>query len=186
MVKAAADPTFSRRVHQYQIVGRAAPTQKVPVPKIIRMKIFAKNKVLARFKFWYFMKKVQRAKKTGGEVLAMNEIFEKNPNTVKNYAIWLRYRSRSDQHNMYKEYRDTTVNGAVSQMYSEMAGRHRGQAESITIMKTAIIPAAKCRRPHVTCMHDSKLKFPNVRKLPLVAKKFRNTYCAKRPTTFVG
>ena len=32
----------------------------------------------------YFMKKVQRAKKTGGEVLAMNEIFEKNPNTVRN------------------------------------------------------------------------------------------------------
>jgi ribosomal protein L20A (L18A) len=28
-------------------------------------------------------------------------------------------------HNMYKEYRDTTLNGAVDQMYSEMASRHR-------------------------------------------------------------
>ena len=184
MVK--ADPTLARRVHQYQIVGRAAPTQKVPVPKIFRMKVFAKNNVLARSKFWYFMKKVQRAKKTGGEVLAINEIFEKNPNTVKNYAIWLRYRSRSDQHNMYKEYRDTTVNGAVSQMYAEMAGRHRGQAESITIMKTAIIPADKCRRSHITQMHDSKLKFPVVKKLPLCPKKLRKTFLAKRPTTFVG
>merc|ERR1719213_1498228 len=100
----------------------------------------------------------------------MNEIFEKNPNTVKNYAIWLRYRSRSDQHNMYKE----------------MAGRHRGQAESITIMKTAIIPADKCRRPHVTQMHDSKLKFPVVKKLPLCPKKLRKTFLAKCPTTFVG
>jgi large subunit ribosomal protein L18Ae len=26
---------------------------------------------------------------------------------------------------MYKEYRDTTLNGAVDQMYSEMASRHR-------------------------------------------------------------
>lgn len=37
MVK--ADPTLARRVAQYQIVGRAAPTQKVPVPKIFRMKV---------------------------------------------------------------------------------------------------------------------------------------------------
>lgn len=106
------------------------------------------------------MKKVCRAKKTGGEILMLNEIFEKNPNTVKNYAIWLRYRSRTDQHNMYKEFRDTTVNGAVGQMYSEMAGRHRGQAESITIMKTAIVPASKCRRAHVQQMHKSDLKSP--------------------------
>merc|ERR1719156_458894 len=183
MVK--CDPTLARRVHQYQIVGRAAPTQKVPVPKIIRMKVFAKNKVLARSKFWYFMKKVQRAKKTGGEILAMNEIFEKNPNTVKNYAIWLRYRSRTDQHNMYKEYRDMTINGAVSQMYNEMSGRHRGQAESITIMKTAIIPAEKVKREHVKQMLNSKLKFPVVRKLPMPEKKLRETFVAKRPITFV-
>merc|ERR1712124_116748 len=52
---------------QYQIIGRAAPTQKNPIPKICRMKLFAKNKVLAKSKFWYFMKKMVKAKKTGGE-----------------------------------------------------------------------------------------------------------------------
>ena len=114
--------------------------------------------VLAKSKFWYFMKKVCKAKKTGGEMLAINEIFEKNPNAVKNYGIWLRYRSRTDQHNMYKEYRDLTINGAVSQMYAEMSGRHRAHAESITIMKTAIIPASKVRRDHVKQMLNSKLK----------------------------
>ena len=71
------------------------------------------------------MKKMVKAKKTGGEILAVNEIFEKNPNTVKNYAIWLRYRSRSDQHNMYKEYRDMTINGAVSQMSAARWHEHR-------------------------------------------------------------
>merc|ERR1711924_318511 len=99
--------------------------------------------------------------------------FEKNPNTVKNYGIWLRYRSRTDQHNMYKEYRDMTVNGAVSQMYAEMAGRHRGHAESITIMKTAAVPASEVRRDHVKQMLNSKLKFPVVRKLPFAEKKLR-------------
>merc|ERR1712093_525139 len=177
--------SITRRVHQYQIVGRAAPTQKKPQPKICRMKIFAKNKVLAKSKFWYFMKKMIKAKKTGGEILGMNEIFEKNPNVVKNYAIWLRYRSRTDQHNMYKEYRDTTINGAVSQMFAEMAGRHRGLSESITIMKTAIIPASKVRRDHVKQMLNSKLKFPVIRKLPFAEKKLRSTFSAKRPITFV-
>merc|ERR1711977_473809 len=108
---------------------------------------------------------VCKAKKTGGEMLALNEIFEKNPNAVKNYGIWLRYRSRTDQHNMYKEYRDMSINGAVSQMYNEMSGRHRGQAESITIMKT-VISAEKAKRDHVKQMLNSKLKYPVVRKLP--------------------
>merc|ERR1719265_117932 len=156
-----------------------------PVPKIYRMKVFAASKVLAKSKFWYFMKKVCKAKNTGGEMLAINEIFEKNPNAVKNYGIWLRYRSRTYQHNMYKEYRDMTVNGAVSQMYAQMAGRHRGHAESITIMKTAAVPASAVRRYHVKQMLNSKLKFPVVRKLPFAEKKLRTTFSANRPTTFV-
>merc|ERR1712224_21051 len=165
-VKQNLDPTLARPIKQFQLVGRAAPTQKTPVPKIYRMKVFAASKVLAKSKFWYFMKKLCKAKKTGGEMLAINEIFENNPNAVKNYGIWLRYRSRTDQPNMYKEYRDLTINGAVSQMYAEMSGRHRAHAESITIMKTAIIPASKVRRDHVKQMLNSKLKFPVVRKPP--------------------
>ncbi len=45
------------------------------------------------------------------------QIFEKHPTTVKNYGIWVRYQSRTGYHNAYKEYRDTTLNGAVSQLY---------------------------------------------------------------------
>merc|ERR1711988_2071988 len=158
-------------MHQYQIVGRAAPTPK--------------NKVLAKSRFWYFMKKLNKAKKSGGELLAVNELFDKGPTKVKNYGIWLRYESRTNTHNMYKEYRDVTINGAVSQMYSEMAGRHRAQPGSIQIIKTAIIKDSECRRNHVLQMHGSKLRFPMVRKMPLVEKKLRSTFNAKRPTTFM-
>ncbi|KAH1055983.1 hypothetical protein J1N35_034048 [Gossypium stocksii] len=52
-------------------------------------------------------------------------IFEKNPTNIKNYGIWLRYQSRTGYHNMYKEYRDTTLNGAVEQMDTKMASRHK-------------------------------------------------------------
>ena len=46
------------------------------------------------------------------------QIFEKKPTTIKNFGIWVRYQSRTGYHNMYKEYRDVTLNGAVEQMYS--------------------------------------------------------------------
>jgi large subunit ribosomal protein L18Ae len=172
-------------IKQFQIVGRAAPTPKKPTPKIYRIKIFAKNKTLARSKFWYFMNFMNKAKRGGGEILAMNEIHDKRPTSVNNYAVWLRYESRTDTHNMYKEYRDVTINGAMAQMYSEMAGRHRAAPGSIQIIKTAIVKDADCRRNHVLQMHGAKLRFPTVRKMPLVQKKLRSTFNAKRPTTFM-
>ena len=171
-------------VHQYEIAGRAAPTQKNPVPKIYKMKLFAKNQVLARSKFWYFMKKINRAKKSGGEILRVVELYEKHPTKVNNYGIWLRYNSRTDTHNMYKEYRDVTINGAYSQMLSEMSGRHRAQAESIQILKTAILKPDQIRRTHVLQMLPKTVKYPVVRRMPLEPKKLRQTFRANRPTTF--
>merc|ERR1712061_216136 len=175
----SVDPSLQARMHQYQIVGRAAPTPKNPTPKIYRMRLFAKNTVLAKSRFWYFMKKINKAKKSGGELLAVNELFDRAPTKVKNYGIWLRYESRTNTHNMYKEFRDVTINGAVSQLYSEMAGRHRAQPGSIQIINAAVIPPSKCRRDHVMEMHNSKLQFPIIRKMPLVNKKYRTTSKAK-------
>merc|ERR1719506_2223933 len=134
------------------------------------MRLFAKNTVLAKSRFWYFMKKLNKAKKSGGEVLAINELFDRGPTKVKNYGIWLRYESRTDTHNMYKEFRDVTINGAVSQMYAEMAGRHRAKPGAIQINNTTVLKAAECRRDHVKEMHNSTIKFPMIKKLPLVGK----------------
>ncbi|CAA0828370.1 60S ribosomal protein L18a-2 [Striga hermonthica] len=94
-------------------------------PKIYQMKLWATNEVRAKSKFWYFLRKLKKVKKSNGQVFAINEIFEKNPTTIKNCGIWLRYQSRTGYHNMYKEYRDTTFNGAVGQMYTERASRLR-------------------------------------------------------------
>ncbi len=78
------------------------------------------------------------------------QIFEAKPTTVKNYGIWLRYQSRTGYHNMYKEFRDVTLNGAVGQLYQEMASRHRVRAAGIQIIKTATVPASACKRPNTT------------------------------------
>lgn len=171
-------------VHQYEIVGRAAPTQKLPVPPIFKLKIFAKNAVVARSKFWYFMKKINKAKRSGGQILRQTELFDKSPTKVSNYGVWLRYESRTDTHNMYKEYRDVTINGAMSQMVSEMAGRHRAQQASIQILKTAVVKEHKIRRPHVLQMLPKNLKYPVVRRTPLIPKSERQIFRSKRPTTY--
>jgi len=173
-------------MRHYQVIGRKAPTEKEPEPQLYRMQIFAPNKVNAKSKFWYFLHQYKKMKKTTGEILAVHEIFEKQPNVVKNYAITLRYNSRSDTANMVKEYRDTTLIGAVNQMYFEMAGLHRARKRSIQIISTAIIPDEECRRPSVIQFHDEKLKFPLSHVRPRTDKRTRSTFSAKRPSTFVG
>merc|ERR1711907_165174 len=100
---------------------------------------FARNKVQARNKFWYFMKKILK---------------------VKNFAIWLRYDSRSGTHNMYKEYRALKITDAIGMMYTDMAGRHRAQAQSIQVIKTAEVKDKDCRRANVIQFHKPDLKFP--------------------------
>lgn len=114
------------------------------------------------------------------------KIFEKNPTTIKNYGIWLRYQSRTGYHNMYKEYRDTTLNGAVEQMYTEMASRHRVRFPCIQIIKTATIPAKLCKRDSTKQFHNSKIKFPLVfKKVRPPTRKLKTTYKASRPNLFM-
>lgn len=122
-------------------------------------------------------------KKANGEIVAVHEIFEKNPNTVKNWGVWLRYDSRSGTHNMYKEYRDTHLTGAIEQMYTEMAGRHRARKSCIQIMRTEAIPASACKRPNTQQFHDSKIKFPLPSNcLPRPShKSYKTTFKANRP-----
>ncbi|KAI5079769.1 hypothetical protein GOP47_0005248 [Adiantum capillus-veneris] len=147
------------RVHQYHVVGRALPTTTNEQPKIFRMKLRATNEVRAESKFWYFLRKLKKVKKSDhGQVLAINEIFEKKPTTIKNYGIWARYQSRTGYHNIYKEYRDTTLNGAVEQI----------------------------KRENTKQFHDSKIKFPLIfRKIRPPTRKLKTTYKASRPNTFV-
>eukprot|EP01068_Selenidium_serpulae_P007763 Selendium_serpulae@DN4798_c0_g2_i1.p1 len=174
------------KIRQYHIVGRAAPTVKLPEPKTYRMRLFAKNEVLAKSKFWYFMKRMCKSKKSGGEILKVNEIREKDPERVKIFSIWLRYDSRTGTHNMYKEYRAMSQNSAVSQMYSEMAGRHRALSQSIQIMRISEIEPENAKRAHITQLLDPKLKFPALLNLPMLPNNQRSPIIPKRPCVFDG
>ena len=146
---------------------------------------------------------MHKLKKSTGEVLAVNEVRERNTNIVKNYGILIRYNSRSGTHNMYKEYRDVSVCGAVEQMYAELAGRHRARFGSIQIVDTRVVPAGvrafnrynpeihgdevpvAAKRPNVIQFLTSRIKFPlphRIQRAP--TKALRSTFNASRPTTF--
>eukprot|EP01083_Nonionella_stella_P038236 104039_1 len=174
-----------QKLSQYEVVGRKIPTKLDPKPKILRMRIFATNGVRARSKFWYFVRKLRRVKKINGEIMSVRTIYEKKDNYIKNYGIWLRYDSRTNSHNMYKEFRDTTLEGAVAQMYCEMASRHRARKSCIQIVKAMVIKASDCRRPNITQFHKSKISFPHPHTLPITpSRKLNATFRATRPAMF--
>ncbi|GFH32703.1 ribosomal_L18A domain-containing protein [Haematococcus lacustris] len=171
------------KFHQYQVTGRHLPTENEPTPTVYRMKVWASDAVRAKSKFWYFLRKLRRVKKANGQVLAINEIFERKPTTVKNFGIWVRYQSRTGYHNMYKEYRDVTLNGAVGQLYQEMASRHRVRFPCIQIIKTATVPAAACKRANTQQFLNSKISFPLTRKVVRASRpELKTLYKASRPT----
>merc|ERR1711988_1632102 len=152
--------------------------------KVYRVNLFAKNKVVARSRFWYFLSRMCRVKKANGQIIAVNEIFEKSPHKVKNFGIWFRYDSRTGTHNAYKEYRELSLTDAVSAMYQDMAGRSRAKSVAIQILKTAELKASECKRPIVTQFHSSKIKFPLAHRVAKTPKAYKTTFKASRPTTF--
>jgi len=149
------------KLRTYRIVGRALPSTKDPNPQLYRMRLFAADEVVAKSKYWYYLKKLKKVKKTRGEIVEVKLITEPNKfKRVKNYGIWLRYNSRSGIHNMYREYRDVSTEGAVTKCYRDMAGRHRARSECIQVIKVEEIPSSKCTKPDMKQFHNSSIKFP--------------------------
>eukprot|EP01123_Difflugia_compressa_P010548 TRINITY_DN388_c16_g1_i1.p1 TRINITY_DN388_c16_g1~~TRINITY_DN388_c16_g1_i1.p1 ORF type:complete len:177 (+),score=17.80 TRINITY_DN388_c16_g1_i1:110-640(+) len=170
--------------HEYQVIGRRKPTETDKNPKIFRMRIFATNEVVAKSRFWYFINKTQKIKKTAGEILSVNEIYDKKPQNIKNFGISLRYHSRSNQVNIYKEYRDLTRTGAVTKLLTDMGGRHRTTYRRMQIMEVKAVTPKETRRASTRQFHDSKIKFPLPhRVLRAPRKRYDSLFQAKRPIT---
>ncbi|KAI5985200.1 60S ribosomal protein L18A [Pisolithus albus] len=168
-------------LQEYQVVGRHLPTESDPTPKIYRMRIFAPNEVVAKSRFWYFLRQLKKVKKASGEILDVTVIYEKKPLKVKNFGIWLRYDSRSGTHNMYKEFRELSRADAVKSLYQDMAARHRARFRSIHILRVVELKKADdVRRPYIKQLLEPKLRFP----LPHRVAKSKSTFVSRRPSTF--
>ncbi|KAJ1981584.1 60S ribosomal protein L20B [Dimargaris verticillata] len=172
-------------MYEYSIVGRKLPSDAEPTPRLYRMRIFAPNDIVAKSRFWYFLKRMKKIKKANGEIVGFNQIHEKFPLKIKNFGVWLRYDSRSGTHNMYKEYRELSRANAVKSCYQDMASRHQARFQSIQIIRVAEVAKADVRRPYVKQFLTAKLKFPLPHRSHRPAhKRNRSLLIAKRPTTF--
>ena len=172
-------------LHEYSVVGRHVPTEVNPTPEVFRMRLFAKDEVAAKSRFWFFLAKLKKVKRANGELLGCSVIHERNPYVVKNFGIFLRYNSRSGIHNMHKEYRDTTRVGAVQQMYGEMAARHRAQRHNIQIVEVNEMKSEAMLRTDPWQFSQPGVKFPMSDKLPRQSdKKHRRTFQHGRPVKF--
>eukprot|EP01017_Pseudomicrothorax_dubius_P001255 TRINITY_DN0_c4061_g1_i2.p1 TRINITY_DN0_c4061_g1~~TRINITY_DN0_c4061_g1_i2.p1 ORF type:complete len:187 (-),score=53.89 TRINITY_DN0_c4061_g1_i2:20-580(-) len=179
------DTSLRMNIRQYLISARKFPTENDKEPAVFSMRIFAANEVLAKTKFWRQMRRQNKFKKANGEILAVNEIHERNPRRVKTYGIVARYQSRTGIHNMYREYRDLTLNGAIGQLYTDMSGRHRAPHATIEIVRTAIInKASEIRRDNIRQFYNSRIKFPLLRKILRTSNRsYRNDFATSRPST---
>jgi large subunit ribosomal protein L18Ae len=172
---------------QFVILGRRKPTSTHPehTCPVYRMKLFAPNSVIARSRFWYYLAALKKVKKANGEIVSLHEVFEKNANFIKNFGFWIRYDSRSGTHNMYKEYRDVSLNGAVKKMYADLASRHRARRSSIQIVKTAVVKGSETRRANTQQFLNASIKFRLLHRIPRSsAKQYRSTFKATPPSTF--
>lgn len=171
-------------IRHYEIVGRGFPTEKDPNPKVYKMTVFGRNAVVAKGRFWKMMRKQNKIKKTSGQVLQVKRIFEKNPTTVKNYSILLRFQCKTGVMNVSKEFRDVTLCGAVHQMYMDMAARHHAKFLDIDIIGTTVLAPQQCLRPHIKQFLKHRVKFPLLHRVTKKSKKYKATWLASRPSTY--
>jgi large subunit ribosomal protein L18Ae len=167
-------------------MGRKLPTEQDPNPKVYALRLFAQNEVVAKSKFWYHLRRQLKTKAAQGQILSVNKIFERRPNHVKTFGIVLRYQSRTGIHNMYKEYRDISLNGAVSQLHMDMAGNHRASRDTISIVRTAVLNKKDdIRRPKSHLFRENNIQFPIIRTTPRAShKRYRSIFKATKPRTF--
>ncbi|XP_063225679.1 large ribosomal subunit protein eL20 [Bacillus rossius redtenbacheri] len=167
---------------EFEVIGRKLPTVKEKVTPLYKMRIFAPDAIVAKSRFWYFLRQLKKFKKTTGEIVSLRQIAEKSPTKIKNFGIWLRYDSRSGTHNMYREYRDMSVSGAVTACYRDMGARHRARAHSIQIIKVEQVKASSCRRPLVKQFHDSHIRFPLPKRI--TGRNHLPRFSMKKPRTY--
>eukprot|EP01061_Rhynchopus_euleeides_P036228 TRINITY_DN6109_c0_g1_i1.p2 TRINITY_DN6109_c0_g1~~TRINITY_DN6109_c0_g1_i1.p2 ORF type:complete len:210 (+),score=85.55 TRINITY_DN6109_c0_g1_i1:76-630(+) len=171
-------------LRHYEVVGRKKPSEQEPTPKLFRHTCFAPNYVVAKTKFWKFMREYHKVKRANGEVFGVRELKEKRPNVVKNMAVQLRWYSRTGPVNSSKEFRDTHLARGVSRIFNEMAGQHRASFSNIQVIRTLEKPAAQVVNANLKQFHNSKIAYPLLHRVRKPKKAKRAVLVAKAPHTF--
>ncbi|KAJ9462361.1 60S ribosomal protein L18a-2 [Diplonema papillatum] len=174
----------SAHLRQYEVVGRHKPSPKMPEPKLFRHVCFAPNHVVAKTKFWKFMREYHKVKRANGEVFGVRELKEKRPNVIKNFCVQFRWYSRTGPVNTSKEIRDTHLSRGVSRIFNGLAGQHRASFSNIQVIRSTTKLPKDCNRPHISQFHNGGIRFPLIHRVRKPAKAKRAVLTAKAPQTF--
>lgn len=79
---------MSSRFTEYQVIGHHLPTEAEPTPKLYRMRVFAGNEVIAKSRFWYYLRSLRKIKKANGEIVSVNIVSPPPSLRLEFYARW--------------------------------------------------------------------------------------------------
>jgi large subunit ribosomal protein L18Ae len=136
-------------IYPYVVIGRTVPTDRDPAPKIFKAKVYAANDVVAKSRFFKYMRvnrEANRAKKSTIQILKCQKKGQEYAGRAKTFGFCLNYQSRTHRVGMYKEVRATTEVEAANKLVADMAGRHRADASSIKITSVKEVSKGQIRR----------------------------------------
>ena len=185
MVKRIRKMNNDQRGRRFLVYGRALPTESNPEPEVVVVRIFANNEAVAKSRFWKLNLRVHKLKKRDSEIIKVTELSEKNTTTAKNYGIYLRYRSNTGFHNLFKEFRATSLKEAVNQMYDEMGGNYKCSSERIQILQAHELNKEQLRLRNPRCLmwNDTEtIKYPLWKRTARKTDaKYETDFAANRP-----
>eukprot|EP00766_Chilomastix_caulleryi_P003443 gnl/Chilomastix_caulleri/4525.p2 GENE.gnl/Chilomastix_caulleri/4525~~gnl/Chilomastix_caulleri/4525.p2 ORF type:complete len:87 (+),score=20.24 gnl/Chilomastix_caulleri/4525:162-422(+) len=82
---------------------------------------------------------------------------------------------------MYKEYRDASVEHAVTRLYNDMAGQYSVGFNNVDIVKIATLKPSQCKRNTTTMFHNERVKFPQTFALGHFKRTKGSPYSFSRP-----
>lgn len=62
------------QLKEYKVIGRKLPSEKEPNPPLYRMRIFAPDHIVAKSRFWYFLRQLRKFKKATGEIVSIQQV----------------------------------------------------------------------------------------------------------------
>ena len=188
MVRKFTSEPITHRGRQFYVYGRVSPSECNPEPEITVIKVIAKNSAFAKSKFWKIMRTQNKIKKSSGEILKIQELFNSGKINSQNFGIYLKYQSHVGKQNMFKEFRAVSVQDAVDQLYNEMGGNYKVSRDRIDIVKVVKLNGDQLRIKNPRCLafsNTDKIAIPVWKKnfRPSQAK-YRSNMTKKRPCTY--
>ncbi|KOB76453.1 60S ribosomal protein L18a [Operophtera brumata] len=62
------------QLKEYEVIGRKLPSESEPKPPLYKMRIFSPDYIVAKSRFWYFLRQLKKFKKTTGEIVSIKII----------------------------------------------------------------------------------------------------------------